>query len=115
MGMNVIQNPSRFGCGYECPTELTEVLCKVLPGIYTPGMVCAYPTEPNLAIMHSGGGKLPELTQNIGLEDNLIRHRGDRQGLGYPGCRASTKNTAESPIFPHQTDKSSASTKERSY
>ena len=39
------------GYGYECPTELTEVLCRVIPGVNTPGMVCAYPTEPNLGIV----------------------------------------------------------------
>ena len=39
------------GYGYECPRELTEVLCRVIPGVntpipgvITPGMVCTYPT-----------------------------------------------------------------------
>ena len=32
------------GYGYECPTELTEVLCTVIPGVDTPGVVCTYPT-----------------------------------------------------------------------
>ena len=36
------------GYGYECPTELTEVLCGVIPGVNTPGIVCTYPTEHNL-------------------------------------------------------------------
>ena len=27
------------GYGYECPTELTEVLCRVIRGVNTPGMV----------------------------------------------------------------------------
>ena len=40
------------GYGYECPTELTEVLCRVIPGVNTPGMVCVYPTELNLATIH---------------------------------------------------------------
>ena len=38
------------GYGYECPTELKEVLCRVIPGVNTPGMVCAYHTEPNLGL-----------------------------------------------------------------
>ena len=38
------------GHGYECPTELTEVLGRVIPGVNTPGMVCAYPTEHDLEI-----------------------------------------------------------------
>ena len=37
------------GYGYECPTELTEVLCRVIPGVNTKGTVCTYPTEYNLA------------------------------------------------------------------
>ena len=36
------------GHGYECPTELTHVLCRVIPGLNTPGTVCAYPTQHNL-------------------------------------------------------------------
>ena len=27
------------GYGYECPTEVTEVLCRVIPAVNTPGMV----------------------------------------------------------------------------
>ena len=38
------------GYGYECSTERTEVLCRVIPGINTPGAVCTYPTEHNLAL-----------------------------------------------------------------
>ena len=38
------------GYGYECPTELTEVLCRAIPGVFTPGMVLyVNPTEHNLA------------------------------------------------------------------
>ena len=35
------------GCGYQyqCPTDLTEVFRTVIPGVNTPGMVCAYPAE----------------------------------------------------------------------
>ena len=34
------------GYGYERPTEVTEVQCRVRPGVITPGMVmCALPTE----------------------------------------------------------------------
>ena len=36
------------GYGYKCPTELTEVLCRVIPGVNTPGTVCEYPTEHDL-------------------------------------------------------------------
>ena len=35
--------------GYKCPTKLTEVFRRVTPGVNTPGMVCAYPAEHNLA------------------------------------------------------------------
>ena len=31
------------GYGYECPTELTEVRCRVIPGVFTPGMVLYVP------------------------------------------------------------------------
>ena len=31
------------GYGYECPTELTEVLRRVLPGVNTPGMILCVP------------------------------------------------------------------------
>ena len=31
------------GYGYYCPTELTEVLCRVIPGLSTPGMVLRVP------------------------------------------------------------------------
>ena len=40
-----------FGYGYECPAELTEVLCRVIPGVNTPGMVFAYPTGHDLVIL----------------------------------------------------------------
>ena len=33
------------GYGYECPTELPEVLCRVIPGVNTPGVVGVFPTE----------------------------------------------------------------------
>ena len=36
------------GYGYECRTELTEVLCRVIPGVNTPGMVLYVPYEHNL-------------------------------------------------------------------
>ena len=37
-----------FGYGYEYPTELTEVLSRVVPGVNTPGMVwyVPYRTQP---------------------------------------------------------------------
>ena len=49
------------GYGYECPTELTEVLCRVIPGVntpgmVTPGMVCMCPTEHSLARFSSHPG-----------------------------------------------------------
>ena len=34
--------------GYECIPEFTEVLCRVIPGVNTPGMVLYDPTEHNL-------------------------------------------------------------------
>ena len=40
------------GYGYECPTELTEVLCRVIPGLNTSGMACTYPTEHDLGSFH---------------------------------------------------------------
>ena len=56
-GISVVQNLQKFrvrvlvsyrtyrssGYGYECPTELTEVLCRGMPGINTPGMVLYVP------------------------------------------------------------------------
>ena len=45
------RTPISSGYGYECPTELTEVLCRVIPGVNAPGMVCAYPTERGLGIV----------------------------------------------------------------
>ena len=39
------------GYGYECPTELTEVFCRVIPGVSTPGLVCPYPTGNDLNII----------------------------------------------------------------
>ena len=45
------RTPRSSGYGYECPTELTEVLRRVIPGVNTPGMTCAYPTEHNLATL----------------------------------------------------------------
>ena len=35
------------GYGYECPTELGEVLCRVIPGLNTPGMVVCVPYGQN--------------------------------------------------------------------
>ena len=35
----------RSGYGYNCLTEVPEVLCKVIPGVNTPGMVLCVPTE----------------------------------------------------------------------
>ena len=37
---------SGYGC--ECPTELTEVRCRVIHAVNTPGTACTYPTEHNL-------------------------------------------------------------------
>ena len=31
------------GYGYECPTEVTEVICRVIPGVNTPGVVLCVP------------------------------------------------------------------------
>ena len=33
--------------GYECPTEVTEVLCRVIPAVNTPGMVLCVPYKQN--------------------------------------------------------------------
>ena len=33
------------GYGYECPTEVTEVLCRVIPGVNTPGIVLCVPNR----------------------------------------------------------------------
>ena len=48
MGMNVVRTYRSSGYGCECPTELTEVLCRVIPGVNTPGMVLyvPYKTQP---------------------------------------------------------------------
>ena len=35
------------GYGYECPTEVTEVLCRVIPGVNTPGTVLCVPYRQN--------------------------------------------------------------------
>ena len=35
------------GYGYECPTEVTEVLCRVIPSVNTPGMVLCAPYRRN--------------------------------------------------------------------
>ena len=45
---------SRYG--YKCPTELTEVLCRVIPGVNTPGTFCEYPTEHNLELFDLTAG-----------------------------------------------------------
>ena len=57
-GMNVtIQNFQKFReRGYEFSTELTEVLSRIIPGKNTPGMVCAYPTEPHLEMFDLTAG-----------------------------------------------------------
>ena len=31
------------GYRFECPTEVTEVLCRIIPGVNTPGMVLCVP------------------------------------------------------------------------
>ena len=36
--MNVVQNFQKYRDGYYCATELTEVLCNVIPGLKTPGI-----------------------------------------------------------------------------
>ena len=52
--MSYMYRTSRIsGYGYECPTELADVLCRVLPGVNTypgwiPGYGFEYPTEHNL-------------------------------------------------------------------
>ena len=35
------------GYGYECPIEVTEVLCRVIPGVFTPGMAMSAPYRQN--------------------------------------------------------------------
>ena len=51
------------GYGYKYATELTEVLCRVIPGVIpgvnTPGTVCEYPTEHGLGkISHNVGAHI---------------------------------------------------------
>ena len=46
--MNVVHNFQNFRVLYKCFTELAEVLCRVIPGLNTLGMVCTYPTEHTL-------------------------------------------------------------------
>ena len=52
--MNVVQNFQKFRVpGMKVLQNLsTNVLCRVVPAKNTPGMVCAYPTEQNIAILH---------------------------------------------------------------
>ena len=48
-GVNAVQNLQKFRVhGYKCPAELTEVLCRVIPRVNTPGMVLYVPyrTQP---------------------------------------------------------------------
>ena len=37
----------RSGYGYECPAKVTEVLCRVIPGVNTAGMVLCVPYRQN--------------------------------------------------------------------
>ena len=46
-----VQNFQKFRCGYECPTERTEVLCRVIPGVTRGkypgyGLYVPYRTQP---------------------------------------------------------------------
>ena len=43
------------GYGYECPTEVTEVICRVIPGVNTRVWFCVYPTD-RTKIENSGTG-----------------------------------------------------------
>ena len=45
------RTPTSFGHGYENPTEITEVLCRVIPGVNAPGTVRTYPTEHNPGLL----------------------------------------------------------------
>ena len=54
------------GYGYECPTELKEVLCREIPGVNTPGTVCTCPTEHNLAILSPRALSSWDTTMTIG-------------------------------------------------
>ena len=44
------------GYGYERPTELTQVLCRVIPEVNTPETLCTYPTEHNREIFDPTAG-----------------------------------------------------------
>ena len=46
--MNVIQNFQKFRVRVGCLTELAEALCRVIPGVKTPGTVCKYPKKHNI-------------------------------------------------------------------
>ena len=72
-GMNVVQNLQKFRIGtYECPTELTEVLCREIPGVNTPGTVCTYPTEHNLAILHVQQGDFSDGVDGVDRSHPLL-------------------------------------------
>ena len=53
------------GYGYECPTELTEVRRRVIPAVNTPGTICTYPAEHNLANMCSCGTTIESRTHIV--------------------------------------------------
>ena len=53
-GMNVVQNYRSSGYRYDCPTELSEVLCRLVPRVNTPGMVLYVPyrTQPGETVWY---------------------------------------------------------------
>ena len=55
------------GYGYECPTEVTEGLCRVIPEVNTPGMVCCVPYRQNQNLCFGYGYECrTELTEDPG-------------------------------------------------
>ena len=41
------RTPRSSGYGYQCPTEVTEVSCRVIPRVNTPGMALCVPYRQN--------------------------------------------------------------------
>ena len=71
------------GYGYECPTEFTEILCRVIPGVNTPGTVLR--TLQNITLKHFDQREVLYPYRSARLETVA---GGDNRGSG----RLRTKN-----------------------
>ena len=83
--------------GYECPTEVTEILCRVTPGVNTPGVALCVPYRQNEKRKFGYGYECTELTVVPGT-GRVVQNSQKSRVRVFPGQIPASKGPKKQQI-----------------